>query len=97
MHNNFSPFLSKITRIHDFGGSQGGRAPLPIKENFVFGELNMHNFRPLFQSKYIRIYDFFWGGLKDTPTPTQNTEGTQPLNISCFLSLCYKRYTISNK
>ena len=38
-------------------GLQGGSAPL--QENFVFGKLNMHNFRS-FLVQITKIYDFLW-------------------------------------
>ena len=44
MHN-FGPFSVKIYTHTQFGGVRGGSAPVP-KKNFVFCEINMHNFRP---------------------------------------------------
>ena len=65
-----APGLSSLNfYVHNtvffLGGWQGGSAPFNIEENFVFDELNMHNFRPL------SLVYLFWGGggtvtVKDT-------------------------------
>ena len=62
----------------------------------------MHNFTPFSVKnymyytilgivyKFVRIYYFFLGGLKETPapSPTENIEGTHPQSpLPCFLSL----------
>ena len=62
MHN-FSPFSVKmytyIVIIYDFGGGKGA---LPFaQENFVFGGLNLHNFRPLFSLTFYKDHRIFGG------------------------------------
>ena len=76
-----APFLSKFIHIYDFGGGKGALG------NFVFGGLNLHNFRPFLVYLFIRIYDFL--GAQGYSSPfTQNVEGLSPPAPPPFLSLC---------
>ena len=78
------PFLSKYV-IYTILGVARGQRPLAI-ENFVFGGLNLYNFRPFVVLTFYKDIEFL-GGLKDTPAPTQNIEGSQPSRAPWFLSL----------
>ena len=53
------PFLSKFIHINDFGGDQG-EAP-PCLRKFVFGGLNLHNFRPILSLTFHKDIGFFGG------------------------------------
>ena len=62
--------------MYDFGGDNG-EAPLS-QENFVFGGLNLHNFRPFFSLTFYKDIGF-WGGAEGNSGPsTQNIEGLSP-------------------
>ena len=65
--HNFSPFPVKFIHMYDFGGDEG-EAPPCLRKFFVFGGLNLHNFRPFFSLTFYTDIGFF-GGLKDTPAP----------------------------
>ena len=56
-------FLSKCILLYNFGFC-------------IWWAKHMHNFRPFFWSNFYK--DIRFGGLKDTPAPTQNIEGIQP-------------------
>ena len=79
MHN-FSPFSVKmytyIVIIYDFGGGKGA---LPFaQENFVFGGLNLHNFRPLFSLTFYKDHRIFWGGSRILQPPLKILRGLSP-------------------
>ena len=91
----FSPFSVKIYTYIRFGRVARGHRPLAL-ENFVFGGLNLHNFRPFFSLTFKKNIGL--GGLKVTPAPappTQNIEGAQPPRASRFLSLCTQKNELS--
>ena len=78
--HNFSPFSIKIyTYIYMILGIARGQCPPPLpKKNFVFGDLNMHNFRPCFSLNLYRYMNFL-GGAKGYYSPHSKYWGSSAL------------------
>ena len=62
-----APFLSNLYIYTILVVTRGNR-PL-AKGNFIFGALNLHNFRPFCSLTFYKDIGLFGGGLKDTPAP----------------------------
>ena len=74
----------KFIHIYDFGGDKG-EAP-PCLRKFVFGGLNLHNFRPFFNLTFYKDIGFLGAEGYSGPS-TQNIKGLSPPRPR-FLSLC---------